>query len=100
VVQRQQERLLRSGVVADELLGARTQQVGEIALAMDFALVLPQVVLAATRAMREVVDAAGERSEEVVVAALQRTEVRGETEMPFADQRGRVAGLAQQRWQR
>src|SRR5262249_25658025 len=34
-----------------------------------------------------------------VVAALQGTEVRKKPEMPFANQRGAVARLLQQRWQ-
>ena len=49
--------------------------------------------------MIEIVCAAAQDAEEVVVAALQWTEIRQRAEMPFADQRGAVAHLLQQRWQ-
>ncbi len=50
--------------------------------------------------MREVVHGAGERAEEFLVAAFQRAEMRREAEVPFADQRRRIARVAQQRRQR
>ena len=40
------------------------------------------------------------KAEELFVAALAWTEVRWITQMPFADQRSRVAGVTQQRRQR
>jgi hypothetical protein len=46
--------------------------------------------------MIEIVGTAAEHSEEVVVAAFQWTEIRQVAEMPFADQRGAIAGLLQQ----
>ena len=49
--------------------------------------------------MREVIDRAAAETIEIVVAALQRTEIGQPPQMPFADQRGLVTGLLQERRQ-
>src|SRR5262249_61991244 len=45
------------------------------------------------------IDRAAAEAEQRVVAARERPELRQEAEVPFADQRGAVAGRAQQRRQ-
>ena len=80
---------------AHELHRALAQQVGEVAVTLHFGLVLPQIMFAAARAVGEIIDAAGHRAEEGVVAAFLGAEMRAEAEVPFADQRGGVAGVAQ-----
>src|SRR5258706_142338 len=66
---------------------------------MYFRLVLEQVVDAEGILVRKVIDGARERAEEFLVAAFERPEMRREAEMPLAGERGRVAGIAQQRRQ-
>src|SRR5215475_8867548 len=51
-------------------------------------------------AVIEIVRGAAEYPEEMVIATLERTEIRQEAEMPFADQRCAVAGATKQRRQR
>ena len=46
--------------------------------------------------MIKIIGTAAVYSEEVVVAALERTEIRQEAEVPFADQRRAVARLLEQ----
>ncbi|MCY1370077.1 hypothetical protein D9M69_571520 [compost metagenome] len=58
-----------------------------------------EVVVAAGRAVGEVVHPAGHDAEKFFVARAQRAEVRRVAQVPFADQRRAVAGLLQQRGQ-
>ena len=97
---RQEEGRLASALPADEVHGALGDEIGEIPGGMGFRLSLEEVVLPGRVAVGEVVEAAAHRAEELPVAALQRSEVRQEAEVPLADQRRRVAGVAQQRGQR
>jgi hypothetical protein len=104
-MQAHQERLLRSGVALNGLHRPIAEQVRHVAVPLDRHLLF--VKLARLRAgaqrirtMIEIVGSAAEDAEEVIVAALQWTEIRKVTEMPFADQRGAVARLLQQRRQR
>jgi len=54
-----------------------------------------EVVHAGRVAMREIVDSAAHRTEELLVAAFQRTEMRRKAEVPFANECGGIAGIAQ-----
>ena len=73
------------------------QHVGDIALPLDRRLALVEVVLAAIAKMRVIAGIAAHDPEELVIPALQRTVARQIAEMPFANERGAVAGTAQQR---
>jgi hypothetical protein len=76
--------------------GALRQQIGEVALFVPLCLVGIQVVAAVVAAVGEVVDPAGHRPEEGVVTRFQRAEGRRVAQVPLADQRRVVPGLAQQ----
>ncbi len=94
-MQAQQKRLIRA-LPLHELSRARTQQIGEIALALNRRFVFPQIRRAARIGVREVIETAGMKAKEFVVAALAWTEVRRITQMPFPDQRSGVASVTQQ----
>src|ERR1700730_16578207 len=51
-------------------------------------------------AVIEIIRGAAEYPEEMVIATLERTEIRQEAEMPFADERCAVAGAPNERRQR
>src|SRR3954464_2556716 len=66
---------------------------------MDLFLAVIEIVFSGGVAVAEVIDAAAHGPEEFLVAALQRAEVRRKAEVPLADERGRIAGVAQERGQ-
>jgi len=81
--------------VVDRLLA---QQVGQVvAFVMGRIAVAHEVVPPLAVDMTEVADAAGQRTEMKLVPAQRRPEMRRVAKVPLADQRGRVAGLAEQR---
>src|SRR5688572_21535571 len=84
----------------DELHRPARKQVRKVTAPMHLLLAFVQIVRAHRIAMREIIDAAGERAEKLLVAALQRAEARREPQVPFANERGRVPRLAQQRSER
>jgi hypothetical protein len=97
-----EEGLPGSGVSFDHIDGAGAQQIGQVAGPADFDVALPQIIGVGHRRagfVREVIDRAAAETIEIVVAALQRTEIGQPPQMPFADQRGLVAGLLQERRQ-
>src|SRR5262245_35108954 len=103
----EQEGLTRPGISLDGLHRPLAEQVRHVTVALDrhFLFIKLAVDQAAgeaeceiaqrVRTMIEIVGSAREDAEEMVVAAPQRTEIRQEAEMPFADQRGAVARLLQ-----
>ena len=98
-VQAEEERLAARRDAIDPVDRAARDQVGEIAVFAVRLFARPEVVPAARIAVGEVVDAARHRPEERLVARAQRTERGRIAEVPLADQRGPVAGRAQQRRQ-
>ncbi len=75
------------------------QHIGDIAHPLDRGLSLVEVRLAAVTDMHVVAGEPAHHAEELVIAALQRAVARQIPEMPFADQRRAIAGVAQQRRQ-
>src|SRR6266478_3262287 len=73
------------------------QHFGDIALPLDRRLALVEVVLTPIAKMRVIAGIAAHDPEELVIPALQRTVARQIAEMPFANERGAVAGITQQR---
>ncbi len=75
------------------------QQVGDIACPLDRQFAFVKVGFAALALMRVVTGEPAHDAEEFVIAALQRPVFRQKSEVPFPDQRGAIAGRAQQRRQ-
>jgi hypothetical protein len=101
-MQADQEGLPGSNIGFDQIHGAGAQQVGQVAGSADFDVVLPQIIGVGHRRtgfVREVIDRTAAETIEIVVSALQRTEIGQPPQMPFADQRGLVTGLLQERRQ-
>jgi hypothetical protein len=74
----------------------RCTQFGQVAVAGPFGRPFVQIVPAGRIGMGEIVDAAAHRPKELFVSRSQRTEGRRVAQVPLADQRGAVAGMAQQ----
>ena len=98
VVEREKER--RLALPANEIGGSRGDQIGEVTGALDLRLAVIEVVATRGVTMGEVIDAAAHWAEKLHVAALQRAEAWRKAEMALADERGGVAGIAQQRRER
>ena len=102
-MQAQEEGLSGRRVVGDHLDRAVAEQVGEVAVLMDQCVLIPEVVgrsIGCAGLVGEVVELAAAEAVEVVVSALERAVVRQPAQVPFADQRGAVAGFFEQRRQR
>ena len=92
----------RTRVGFEGLHGAIAEQVGQVAVPLDGHFLLVQLVgfgavAPGIGAVVEIVGGAAKDSKEVVIAALERAEIREEAEVPFADQRGAIACLVQER---
>src|SRR5258708_7520274 len=97
ILEAEEIRLRRRGRFLDKGDRPLAQHVGDIALPLYRRLALVEVGLAAIAKMRVVAGIAAHDPEKLVIPALQRTVAWQIAEMPFADQRGAVAGIAQQR---
>ena len=91
--------MLAPRVPLDRVDGPVAEQVGHIAGLPDGDIAVPQVGFVAGVAVRVVVERTGAEAPEVLVAALQRSERRQHAQVPFADQRRGITGVAQQRRQ-
>src|SRR5215207_8021641 len=88
-----------TGVPLDERDGALRDQVRHVAGDLDRLLVLEQIVpdrRVAPRGVLIVVDEGALEAEEVLEAVRLRTELLLPAEMPFSDERRRVAALLQE----
>ena len=97
VVQAQEERGIALAHAVDEIHAALRQQIGQIAFVVVLFLAHPQVMLARAAQMGEIVHAARHGAEVFLVTRAQRAEVGRVAQMPFADQRGAVARILEQR---
>src|SRR6516164_3163967 len=97
IMEAEEIRLRRRGRRLDKGDRPLAQHVGDIALPLHRRLTLVEIMLAAIAKMCVVAGIAAHDPEELVIPALQGTVARQIAEMPFADERGAVAGTTQQR---
>src|SRR5690348_907368 len=95
IMEAEEIRLRRRGRRLDKGDRPLAQHVGDIALPLHRRLTLVEIMLAAIAKMRVVAGIAAHDPEELVIPALQGTVARQIAEMPFADERGAVAGITQ-----
>ena len=80
----------------DKLHGTPRDLVFEVPVERRRPIVFPEIGLAVAANVRVPVDVPGEISPEILEPVTIRPKLRLEAEMPFADQRRRIAGVAKQ----
>src|SRR5690349_11590590 len=95
VVKREQERLSRR-LSPHEIDRAIGQQIRQVAFSEDLLVALPEIVRASEAVVGEEVDRARPMAEELLITALERTEPWQRTQVPFADERSGVTGVAKE----
>src|SRR6185369_1821729 len=83
-----QTQIERSGATSLDVIDrAVSQQIGQVAVALDGGEILVQVSLAQTILMKMVIGGAGKHSEEFIETVSVGPPLRTKTEMPLSDQR-------------
>jgi hypothetical protein len=76
-----------------------TEQTGQVARFMYRNVIIPKIFLVTSECVGKVVHRSAAKSVEMIVPTLERTKLRQNAQMPFADQGRAVANLLQQRGQ-